>query len=162
MPTGLRNRVRGFSLPELMVVLAVIMLLAVLAIPRSRRAKEAAEEAAAAQSMRAIQSSQEAYRITHGSYADSFALLTDEGGGPLLSGEGEIGGSGSGQGDLLYYKGYIFRLNRPAEDQYTVTAEPVVNRDARPQFRMDHQLGSLGISGGGGEQAGDEVGTPGE
>jgi prepilin-type N-terminal cleavage/methylation domain-containing protein len=147
---------RGFSLPELMVVLSVIMLLAVLAIPRTRRAKEAAQEAAAAQSMRSIQSSQEAYRITHGGYASSFASLTDEGGGPLLQGEGNIGSSGGGNGDVLYYKGYLFNLDTISDEEYTLTAEPVVNRDTRPRFAMDHQLGSLSISGGAGTPPGDQ------
>ncbi len=136
---------RGFSLPELLLVLSIIMVLAVLAIPRTRGAKEAAEHAAAAQSMRAIHTSQEAYRITNGSYASSFATLTDVDGGPLLKGEGEIGGSGGATQDILYYKGFIFTLNRTAPDQYTVTAEPVVNRENRPRFNMDH-VGFLEIT----------------
>jgi len=134
----------GFSLPELMVVLSIIMLLTVLSIPRLRGAKEAAENAAAAQSMRAIHTSQEAYRITNGSYASSFAQLTGTRGGPLLEGEGNIGGSGGAQGDVLHYKGYIFRLTLTAPDQYTVIAEPVMSRDVRPWFEMN-QLGFLKI-----------------
>jgi prepilin-type N-terminal cleavage/methylation domain-containing protein len=161
MQARAHGNARGFSLPELMVVLSVIMLLVVLAIPRTRRAREAAQEAAAAQSMRSIQSSQEAYRITHGGYASSFASLTDEGGGPLLQGEGNIGGSG--EGDVLYYKGYLFRLDTISEEGYTITAEPVVNRDTRPRFAMSHQLGSLTISGGGlggSEESEGGAGTP--
>ena len=138
---------KGFSLPELMVVLSIIMLLLVLSIPRFRGAKEAAENAAAAQSMRAIHTSQEAYRITSGSYASSFAQLTNTRGGPLLQGEGDVGGSVGAQGDVLYYKGYIFRLKRTAPDQYTVTAEPVTSRDYRPWFEMTH-VGFLVITRG--------------
>jgi len=130
-----------------MVVLSVIMLLTVLSIPSLRGAKEAAENAAAAQSMRAIHTSQEAYRITNGSYASSFGQLTDVGGGPLLEGEGAVGNSSGAQGDVLYYKGYIFRLDRTAPDQYTVIAEPAMNRDVRPWFEMD-QLGFLKITRG--------------
>lgn len=151
-----RNNARGFSLPELMVVLSIIMLLAVLAIPRMRGGLRKAEEAVAGQSMRNMQSSQEAYRITHGSYAASFAVLTDEGGGPLLSGEGDLGSGG----DTLYHKGYIFELNLIAPDQYTLSAEPVINRDTRPWYEMD-QTGAFSITGGG-EEIKDEVGSPGE
>jgi prepilin-type N-terminal cleavage/methylation domain-containing protein len=156
-PPGTRSpapgrRDEGFSLPELMVVLAIIMLLVVLSLPRFRGAKEAAENAAAAQSMRAIHTSQEAYRITNGSYASSFAQLTSTRGGPLLEGEMQ------GGEDTLVYKGYIFHLRRSAPDQYTVTAEPVMNRDVRPWFEMN-QLGFLKIVRGVPVEEG--VGVPG-
>jgi hypothetical protein len=141
-----------------MVVLSIIMLLTVLSIPSLRGAKEAAENAAAAQSMRAIHTSQEAYRITNGSYASSFAQLTNTYGGPLLEGEGDIGGSVGAEGDVLHYKGYIFRLKRTAPDQYTVTAEPVSSRDYRPWFEMN-ELGHLNVTSG--EPSEEAVGVPG-
>ena len=143
---ALRPKAEGFSLPELMIVLAIIMLLATMLIPRTRGAKEAADSAAAAQSMHAIRSTQEAYRITHGSYAPSFRELTDIDGGPLLVGERQTGPGGVE--DVLIYKGHIFRLRRPKPDQFTVTAEPIINRSNRDWFRMN-QLGAINISRGG-------------
>jgi prepilin-type N-terminal cleavage/methylation domain-containing protein len=127
---------RGFSLPELMVVLSIIMLLVVMSLPNMERAKEKAEEGVTRANMNAIRQSQEAYRITNGNYAPSFAELTDVGKGPLL--EGEIGG-GSGGEDVLFYKGYIFRMKRPTGDQYFLTAEPAKNRNNRPWWRADHK-----------------------
>lgn len=127
---------RGFSLPELMVVLSIIMLLIVLSLPNMERAKEKAEEGATAASMNSIRQSQEAYRITNGMYAPSFAELTSVGSGPLL--EGTVGSSASGTEDVLFYKGYIFRLQRPTEDEYYLTAEPAKNRASRPWFETDH------------------------
>lgn len=141
-PKPARSAARGFSLPEIMIVLSIIMLLAVLNMPNLRRAKEAAENAAAVESMHAIRTSQEAYRITHGTYAKSFSELTDVGQGPTL--KGTIGSSSAGGEDVLYYKGYIFRLNRTAPDQYTVTAEPALNRGTRPRYEAN-QLGFLNI-----------------
>ncbi len=126
---------RGFSLPELLVVMAIMLLLASLLIPRRRGAIELAERAAAEESMHAIQSSQEAYRITNGSYASSFRTLTSLRGGPLLAGQNQPGPGG--MEDVLLYKGYVFRLKRTASDQYTVTAEPVMNRTNRDWFQMD-------------------------
>lgn len=128
---------RGFSLPELMVVLSIIMLLVVMSIPNMERAKEKAQEGATAASMNAIRQSQEAYRITNGMYAPSFADLTSVGSGPLL--EGTVGSSASGAEDVLFYKGYLFRLRRPTEDQYFLTAEPAKNRNSRPWFEADHK-----------------------
>jgi type II secretory pathway pseudopilin PulG len=129
-----------------MVVLAILMLLATMLIPRTRGAKELAERAAAEESMHAIRSTQEAHRITHGSYASSFRELTNTKGGPLLVGKTESGPGGTE--DVLIYKGYIFRLRRPAPDQYTVTAEPIMNRANRDWFTMN-QLGAILIHRGG-------------
>lgn len=149
---------RGFSLPELLVVMAIMMLLATLLIPRTRGAKELAERAAAEESMHAIRSSQEAYRITNGSYASSFRTLTSLRGGPLLAGENQPGPGG--MEDVLLYKGYIFRLKRTAPDQYSVTAEPVINRSNRDWFKMD-QYGSIRITRGSWETLHQDVGAPG-
>jgi type II secretory pathway pseudopilin PulG len=132
-----------------MVVLAIIMLLATMLIPRTRGAKELAERAAAEESMHAIRTTQEAYRITHGSYASTFRDLTSTKGGPLLVGEQQMGPGGLE--DVLLYKGYIFRLRRPQPDQFTVTAEPVMNRTNRDWFRMS-QLGTIDITRGGFEK----------
>lgn len=140
MPARTHSPARGFSLPEILVVLSIIMLLAVLNIPNMRRAKQAAENAAAVESMHAIRTSQEAYRISHGGYASTFSELTDTGQGALL--QGEMGSSGGGGEDVLYYKGYIFRLRRTAADQYSVTAEPALDRENRPYYETN-QLGFL-------------------
>lgn len=141
-----RHSDRGFSLPELMVVLSIIMLLVVMSLPNMERAKQKAEEGVAEASMNSIRQSQEAYRITNGLYAPSFADLTDVGQGPLL--EGQIGSTGAGTEDVLYYKGYLFRMERPTPDQYFVTAEPVKNRSSRPWFRADHNRQTFRIPPG--------------
>lgn len=144
----LTRRQRGFSLPELMVVLAIIMLLVTLAVPRYGRSREFAEEAGAAATMRSIHTSQEAHRITHGSYAASFGELTEVAGAPGLTGQSDE------DGDVVVYRGYIYRLNRPVPTEYTVTAEPVTHRDERPHFEMDERgylvvtLGEYEVDGG--------------
>lgn len=120
-------------MPEMMVVLAIIMLLAVISMPNYRRAEEKAQEAATVESLHAIHTSQEAYRISHGSYAPTFKQLTNVQGGPLLTGEMK------GGEDVLVYKGYIFRLRLNGPDQYTVQAEPAMDRASRPFFRITQQ-----------------------
>jgi prepilin-type N-terminal cleavage/methylation domain-containing protein len=142
MSAPTRSTERGFSLPEILVVLSIIMLLAVLNIPNMRRAKQAAENAAAVESMHAIRTTQEAYRISHGSYASTFSELTDTGQGALL--KGTTGSSGGAAEDVLYYKGYIFRLRRTAPDEYTVTAEPALDRTNRPYYEAN-QTGFMHI-----------------
>lgn len=138
-----RRKQQGFSLPEVMVVLAIIMLLAVLAVPRYRKSKQFAEDAAAQANMRSIQTAQEAHRISHGEYAPDFKALAGTGGLPVV----EDGGDSSAS--VMVYHGFIYRLTRPVPDEYTVTAEPIEDRDSRPTFTIN-QTGALSASEPGG------------
>ena len=69
MRTSARHRA-GFSLIEVIVVIAVIMIIAAIAIPRLLKAKMVANESAAVASLRAISTVQIAYDAT---YAQGFA-----------------------------------------------------------------------------------------
>jgi type II secretory pathway pseudopilin PulG len=70
-----RNFATGFSLVELMVVIAIMMLLAAMALPRLLDAQMRAYEASAVAFLKTLQSNQEAYRLAHGSYSDNFTDL---------------------------------------------------------------------------------------
>lgn len=140
---------RGFSLPEVMVVLAIIMLLTVLAMPRYRKAKQLAEDAAAQAALKSVHTAQEAHRISHGEYAPNFTVLAGTGRSlPVMDGGGG-GDSGGSDTSVMVYHGYIYRMNRALPDEYTVTAEPVEDRDSRPRFSIN-QTGTLSTSGGSG------------
>lgn len=140
---------RGFSLPEVMVVLAIIMLLTVLAMPRYRKAKQVAEDASAQVNLKSVHTAQEAHRISHGEYAPNFTVLAGTGRSlPVLDGGGG-GDSGGGDTSVMVYHGFIYRMNRTLPDEYTVTAEPVEDRDSRPRYSIN-QTGALSASGGSG------------
>jgi prepilin-type N-terminal cleavage/methylation domain-containing protein len=66
---------RGFSLVELMIVMAIILLLAAIAIPRYLTAQQKAYEASAVSFLRTLQTEQEAYRLANGQYAQNFQQL---------------------------------------------------------------------------------------
>jgi len=139
---------RGFSLPEVMVVLAIIMLLTVLAMPRYRKAKQVAEDASAQVNLKSVHTAQEAHRISHGEYAPNFTVLAGTGRSlPVLDGGG--GDSGGGDTSVMVYHGYIYRMTRPLTDEYTVTAEPVEDRSTRPHLSIN-QTGAISASGGSG------------
>lgn len=55
----------GFSLIELLIVVAIILILAAIAIPNLLRAKISANEAAAVNALRAITTAQIVYKITY-------------------------------------------------------------------------------------------------
>ena len=69
----------GFSLLELLIVVAVIAIIASLAIPNLQSSKKAAFEAAAIAYMRTWTSGQELYRMRHGTYADADNQLVGDG-----------------------------------------------------------------------------------
>jgi type IV pilus assembly protein PilA len=66
----------GFSLVELLIVIAIIMVIAAIAIPTLLRSRIAANEASAVGSLRIINSAQATYTSTYGiGYATSLTVL---------------------------------------------------------------------------------------
>jgi len=73
------RRQHGFSLIELLIVVAIILALAAMAIPNLLRSKMSANEASAVSSLRAIANAQTSYSMTYGhiGYADQLTKLAD-------------------------------------------------------------------------------------
>src|SRR5438270_13929942 len=80
--TGMRSKEKGFSLIELLIVVAIILIIAAIAIPNLLRSKMAANEASAVASLRTINTSSVAYSTTYGAYPTNLTNLGPASGAP--------------------------------------------------------------------------------
>ena len=79
----MRNREKGFSLIELLIVVAIILIIAAIAIPNLLQSRQRANETSAAGSLRTINTSEVTYQTTYGvGFAYNLTTLGPGGGLP--------------------------------------------------------------------------------
>ena len=134
---------RGFSLIELLIVIAIILVIAGLAIPSFLRSKMRANEAAIAGALRSVTTANETYQSTYAQgYAPNFASLAPPPvGTPASAAAGLIDptlASGTRNGYNFIYAA-IDTDGNGQFDQYTVNANPVqVGTSGEKYFYVDH------------------------
>jgi type IV pilus assembly protein PilA len=115
-----RNRRKGFSLIELLIVIAIILIIITIALPRLSRARMYTQETAAIAAIRAIHTAQVTYYSQFNRYATSLTEL-----GPPTSGSANASAADMLGNDLSNGKkqGYVFTL-AGNQGGYVVTAVP--------------------------------------
>ena len=127
----------GFSLVELLIVIAIILIILAFAVPKLTSARMQAQETAAIKAIDTINTAQQQYYSQFGRYATSIQEL-----GPPASGNSGPAAADLIGGDLAQgtKQGYIFTM-APTTGGYTVNANPVTfNSTGRRTFFTDQSL----------------------
>jgi len=132
-----RRRARGFSLIELLIVIAIILIILTIAVPKLSTAQMNAREMAVVREIQTVNTAQAQYMSQFGKYAASMTEL-----GPPAS-----GGPGPAAADLIPSSlavgdkdGYTFILSA-TPGGYSLNANPkVFNSSGRRTFYSDQNM----------------------
>jgi type IV pilus assembly protein PilA len=119
LPDGSRKP-NGFTLMELLIVIAIILILMLMAIPTIGSLKKSANRTSAIQSIRAIQQAETMYSTTYP--INGYACTLPAMGGDPNAGAPSAAGAQILQGDLTsgFKSGYIFTIT--CKDKVTVNS----------------------------------------
>jgi prepilin-type N-terminal cleavage/methylation domain-containing protein len=140
----MRNKQKGFSLIELLIVVAIILIIAAIAIPNLLRSKIAANQASAVGSLRTLNTSCIAFSTSYGQFPTKLLDL-----GPIASG----GTASSTSADLIdsvlaagQKSGYTFVYTSAAPYQaYTITATPITAATTGQNMYFTDQSGVIRV-----------------
>ncbi len=120
----MRNRQKGFTLLELLIVVAIIMILATFAVPYAVKQRIQANQASAVNDLRVLRDAMEAYRADHNRYPTSFDRNTM---GAYLSNPNMAVSP-------FTRRGYIFNISTAGRDTWHATAEPASPRSGGTRY----------------------------
>ena len=139
----MRNKQKGFSLIELLIVVAIILIIAAIAIPNLLRSKMAANEASAVATLRTLNTSSVSYSTTYGGYEPTLASL-----GPATtpsSTAADLVDNVLGN-DPATKSGYTFTYLLTA-GKYTINANPVTPGVTGQRYFFTDQSGVMRANG---------------
>ena len=150
----MNKRPLGFSLVELLIVVAVILIIAAIAIPNLLRSRIAANQASAVGSLRVIDTAEATYISTYNTYSATLGYLgpPDSGGNAVSTGAGLIDSvlaGGSSAATESGKSGYTFTYTAGAADStgkiygYSIIATPTQVGTTGNDFYYTDQIGVI-------------------
>jgi len=139
---SLKNR--GFTLVEIMAVVAITLILVAIVLPNFLRAKHNSNEFLAAKTLKSLSAALEMYKNDYGDYPATLpAAINCQ--PPYISNIDVI--TGYTAGEKVYAAGYFFNYTKPGDCRHTCTAVPkTLNITGTKQFIVDEtgQVRELG------------------
>lgn len=128
---------RGFSLIELLIVVAIILIIITIALPKLSRARMYSQETAAIAAIRTLHTAQVEFYSEYGRYAASLRELGPPPRGAASPSAADLIGNDLAEGEK---SGYKFTLTATPEG-YAINADPVAfNSSAGRTFYSDQAL----------------------
>lgn len=151
----LRKKQKGFSLIELLIVVAILLIIAAFAIPNFMRSKMAANQTSAVGSLRTINTACVTYSTTYSQFPTALTDLAPPDPGHGLGGGGGAAAdpASSTAADLIdsvlaagIKSGYIFTYTAGTSNQsYTITASPITPATTGQNMYFTDQSGVIRV-----------------
>ena len=138
----MRNKQKGFSLIELLIVVVIILIIAAIAIPNLLRSKMAANQASAVASLRTLNTSSVLFYTNYGIYPTALSNLAPAGSGTVSSTLADMIDSTLASASAAPGKsGYIFTwAGGGTTGAYTINADPVSTSTGQIHYFTDQSL----------------------